>query len=193
MVHPHEVMTPSDFREYVRDLVKRHSLIERSMGEYLRALWAQVLEHRDEPVTFALLARLLEAAYTATPPPFDPAWLEVEELGWTWDERAGSYVIRSFVPATRTWRILERDISPFRILRHTLLKQISERYLLEEAPHLLTPQERSNLKNLWSNPDPYPYLEAAALALYSEDESEPTGALTWAELAFILATGRVYD
>lgn len=61
----------------------------------------------------------------------------------------------------------------------------------------LTEDERKRLENLWSNPDPYPYLEKAMYVLYGEVEEQgeehTSQVLDWTELAAILSIGRVYD
>ncbi|HPH97137.1 MAG TPA: hypothetical protein PKW33_11320 [Anaerolineaceae bacterium] len=46
------INTAADFRNAVLGLVQRHSLSERSMGAYLRVLWAQSQFRSAEPVTF---------------------------------------------------------------------------------------------------------------------------------------------
>jgi len=192
-----DITTALDFREFVRDLIRRYSLTDRTMGEYLRALWAAVLEHKDDLVTYGLLAQLLEAAYVVEPLPFDMEWLKERQPAWTWDSATGTYIIKGYDEETKSWVIKERNVDPFCILKHTILAQISERYLLETTPGDLSEKQYRQLENDWSNPHPYPYLESAMLAMYSEAEEQvahqQTEMLTWAELAAILSIGKIYD
>lgn len=192
-----EIITPLDFREFVYKLIKRHSLTNRTIGEYLRALWADVLDHKDDAVTYALLAHLIEAAYLVEPLPFNNDWLKVKRLGWHWDEESKSYIIKEYNVETKQWFISEHNVDPFRILKHTLLEQISERYLLENTSHLLTDKQRRQLANDWSNPEPGSFLGSALHVLYSDAEQElkeyGSEILDWAELTAILSIGQVYD
>lgn len=191
------ISTPRDFRDFVLDLIDHHSMTDRTIGTYLRALWAAMLQHKDNVVTYALLAQLIKSAYEIEPLLFDPAWLNVQQLGWTWDKNTESYIVKSFNKEARTWGISERNVDPFRILETTILAQISERHLLEDAPDSLTEKQSSYLKNNWSNPDPYPYLQTAIYVLYDETEEQTETSkmevLDWAELAAILSIGQVYD
>ncbi len=190
-----EITTASDLKEFVDKLITKHSLTERTMGEYLRAMWAAILKHKDDVVTYALLAQIIEAGYVIEPLPFDRNWLKVEQSSWTWDDGSESYAIRSFDRTNKRWVILERHIDPFRILKWTILTQISERYLLENEPNTLSEQEKRNLRNSWSNPDPYPYFQTAMYVLYEDHtgEEKTPQELDWTELAVILSIGQVYD
>ncbi len=192
-------MTVSGFRKFMEALITQYSLTPRTIGEYLRALWAAIGKHTQDTVTYSLLARLLESAYVIEPLPFDPKWLNIQPLGWSWDGSSGSYIIKEFDEKDRQWRIQEQHVDPFRILQHTLLSQISERYLIENTPETVTEQQRTRLKNDWSNPDPYPYpyLQAALFGLYSDasdaEEQTQDHDLDWGELAAILSVGKVCD
>lgn len=73
-----EIITASDFKEFVYALIDRHGLTGRMMGEYLRAMWAALLAHKNDVVTYALLAQIIEAGYVVEPLPFDHNWLKVE-------------------------------------------------------------------------------------------------------------------
>lgn len=193
-----EITTSSDLKEYVDALIDKHSLTDRTMGEYLRAMWAALLVHRDDVVTYALLAQIIEAGYVVEPVPFHSDWLTVERLNLTWDDDSASYAIRKFDEASKSWVILERHIEPFRILENTILEQISERYLLENKASTLSEQEHRNLSNNWSNPDPYPYLQTAIYVMYDEEaniqrKERAQAGLDWTELVAILSIGQVYD
>ena len=77
--------TQKDFCGFVRLLAREASTSDRSLEEYLRALWLLVQEHQDVSVSFSLLAQLLAAALTAPEAPFNEDWLSYEsppeELG----------------------------------------------------------------------------------------------------------------
>lgn len=188
------IHTAADFRNAVLELVQRYSLSERSIGAYLRALWAELQFRSAEPVTFELLFDLLDAAYTAEPCQFDPTWLGMKPLGWTWNSASNTYIIKGFDAAARTWVITEGDVEPFRILKCTLLAQIAERHQLEDAPQSLTAKQRDFLENNWSNPVPFAFLQTAVLTLYGDAQpTDPPDPIDWTALALILSIGQTYD
>lgn len=185
------------FKVYIFDMIQRYSLTDRSMEEYLRALWGEIQRHRKDPVTYTLLARMLENAYTSDPVPYDPGWKEVRRMGWTWDRKLKAYIIKVFDRETGQWIIKDRGIDPFEILKTTILQQITERYLLEHAENELSTKEREKLINNWSNPEPFTFNSAGVIALCSDmdtqDDPQPDKSLSWADLAAYLSIGQVYD
>lgn len=51
-----QVKTQQDFYNFVQKLAKEASSSERTLEEYLRALWLLVQANKDTQVSFALLA-----------------------------------------------------------------------------------------------------------------------------------------
>lgn len=185
------------FYEYVLDMVQRNSLTDRSMGEYLRALWGEIQRYREAPVTYALLAQLLENAYTSDPVPYNDDWKEVRRKGWTWDRKLKEYVTKVFDRKTGQWIIKERGIDPFEILKMTILQQITERFLLENEENELTEEEREKLINDWSNPEPFSFISTGLIAICPDKETredpQSDEYLSWGDIAAFLSIGQVYD
>ncbi|HPN52171.1 MAG TPA: hypothetical protein PKW33_11325 [Anaerolineaceae bacterium] len=137
---------------------------------------------------------LLDAAYTAEPCQFDPAWLSMKPLGWMWNSDSNTYIVKSFDASARTWVITEGDVAPFRILKCTLLAQVAERHQLEEAPQSLTAKQRDFIENKWSNPIPFAFLQTAVLTFYGDTQpTDPPDPIDWTTLALILSIRQTYD
>jgi len=193
-----EITNSFEFKNFVDDLIQQYSMTERTMGEYLRAMLVEVRKHEKDIVTYRLLAHIIKTAYAIEPVPFEKEWLRVKRPNWTWNEDTQSYAIKKYDETNKVWVIQEQDVDPFYILECTLLEQIAERYLLEDAPDSLTETQRRHLRNDWSNPDPYPYLQTAMYVLYGDAsdgvvQKNGSGNLDWTELAAILSIGQVYD
>src|SRR5262249_14867140 len=72
------IVTFGDFRQFVLLLAaKDGAAYLRTLEEYLFGFLSLVVEHAGEPPTYYLFALLLRDACSTSPPPFDPAWLEV--------------------------------------------------------------------------------------------------------------------
>jgi hypothetical protein len=69
-----------DLDSFVAALVAEREKHARSLEEYLRALRAAGAAHREaEVLSLSCFAGLLEAALRAEAPPFDPAWLTMDQ------------------------------------------------------------------------------------------------------------------
>jgi hypothetical protein len=70
--------TNRDLYLFVTGLAKAAERPERSLEDYLRALWRLGAERRElDAVPPAAFAGMLEAALREPPPPFDPRWADV--------------------------------------------------------------------------------------------------------------------
>lgn len=76
---PRPLQTNRDLYLFIAGLVAERGKHDRSLEEYLRALWAAGSAHRDaEALSLSCFAGLLETALRAEVPPFDPAWLDID-------------------------------------------------------------------------------------------------------------------
>src|SRR5260221_6556553 len=165
-----ELNTSQKFRDSVLDLLKRHNSYEGTLEEYLRALWAQINHSRQVMPSWDILFSLLEKAFSTPPAEFDPKWLAYEQpLNWSY--RDGSYVLeKSDYPDFRKIIIVESNVSEFRILKHTLLFEISDLYRMLEN-HLKRPGMElylgisSPTKNDWYNFDVRSFLECGTATM----------------------------
>ena len=70
-----DLHTNRDLYLFVTGLWPKDAPVERSLEEYLRALWQLGAARREhEAVPLPAFAGMLEAALHAPPPPFDPSW-----------------------------------------------------------------------------------------------------------------------
>lgn len=76
-----ELHTNRDLYLFVADVCQK-SETERSLEDYLKALWHLAAAHRErDALDLAAFTGLLEAAFRADPPPFDPRWLDERRHG----------------------------------------------------------------------------------------------------------------
>ena len=100
-------LTESAFIEYVDWLADQQQEADRSLEDYLRALWGAALECEAQMPCFTLFARLLTRAFSAQPAPFEEEW-------------------RSFTQPPRDWEEEGASLPDFEFLRRTLLFQIAD-------------------------------------------------------------------
>ena len=75
-----DIVTFGDFRQFVLLLAAHDGAAYRgTLEEYLCGVLSLVIAHASEPPTYALFARLLRDACSASTPPFDPAWLDLTD------------------------------------------------------------------------------------------------------------------
>jgi len=73
--------TNKDLYRFVDELQKTHEKNERSLEEYLRALWALAMKHKNaDAIELNDFTSMLEGAFTAPVPEFDYEWLKLEPL-----------------------------------------------------------------------------------------------------------------
>jgi hypothetical protein len=174
---PEQIRSARDFWEYVEQLVPEQfqGSYEGSLEEYLRSLWSLIQQHREEPPSFALFARLLRDAFDTEPVAFEDGWLAYTN------------------PPEP-----EGPLDDFEYLRATILFQIADLRRMEggqldnEWRYFGVP---SPTENYWYNFDPFTYLKCAAACLEAWD-GEPPGVRTtfgWSKLADFLEAGRIYE
>lgn len=175
-----DVRTSGDFFRYVRALSKslRAEQYDKSLEDYLSALWGIVQRCRYQPVTFTLLARVLDEAFDADPLSFDQGWLTYTKPPNLSDE----YMERAR---------LEDD---FGYLRGMLLFQISDLHRMAEAGTIDHPYRyfgiQSPTGHTWYNFDPSAFLECATTPVIDESQIVECG---WVDLAVLLWVGQIYE
>ena len=169
-----EVKTISDFRRYVLSLADgRATASNRSLEEYLRALWRCIQQIQAEAVTFSLLAQLLQDAFIVDPLPFDESWLQYGTL-----------------PDIHS----KANQEAFAVLQQMICYQIADLHRMDQA-NLLDNQFRyygidSPTGYRWFNFDPASYLGCAVQSI--QKESAFTDA-SWTDLAIVLWLGQIYE
>jgi hypothetical protein len=77
--NPGPLHTNRDLYSFIAGLVGEREKHDRSLEEYLRALWAAGSAHREaDALSLSCFAGLLETALRAEAPPFDRAWLAMD-------------------------------------------------------------------------------------------------------------------
>jgi hypothetical protein len=171
---PSQIKNIADFRRYVLLLADgRAALTDRSLEEYLLALFRLIQQAQAKPVTFALLGQLLQDAFSAEPLPFHESWLQYE------------------VPPD-----LDKDDNeqPFSVLQQMICYQIADLHRMAQAG-LLENEWRyfgidSPTGHRWFNFDPSSYLKCSVQSIRED------GILTdasWIDLAILLWLGQIYE
>ncbi len=175
-----QVQTASDLRAYVRACILQPHVqaFRGSLEDYLRSLWALIEQHRESPVSYGLLARLLADAFTQPPAPLDPRWLAYQK------------------PPADLRGDLSHIEDDYAFVREMILYQIVDLFMLAEEDTLyLTPHERylgarTPHGDSWFNLDPVSYLESASFAL---PDDSTRAACDWRDLALFLWLGQSYE
>jgi hypothetical protein len=146
---------------------------DRSLEEYLRALWVLVQSHRSEQVSWTLIGSILTDAFTIEPLAFDPQWLQYNEPP------------------------LRKNISdPYAYLQHMLLYQIADLHRMQEAGTLnLSPVTLyggidSPTGHRWYNFSTESYFECA---FSGAEEGNQSQECDWDSLADLLYLGQIYE
>jgi hypothetical protein len=180
-----DINTADDLYFAISQLVAQHRETARPLEEYLRALWAVSLRHRDEKsLTPNEFFGVLAEAFAAEPFPSEPElWLEaygdIYELGL---ENAPGYEGWEFRVRRQVIDLLEMDLSG----------QLADeqRYLGINAPR----------GSRWYNFDPCSFLECAAAGtlggreLHGIDRDNPVLTdISWEEFHDFLGEGQWYE
>jgi hypothetical protein len=172
-----QVKTQKDFCEFIRVLAKNASSSDRSLEEYLRALWLLVQEYKNDKLSFALLAQILADALTAPVAPFDDNWLNYEEP-----------------PAElHQGHPVEND---FEFLQKMLLYQIADLHrmreegVLDAPPHILWMGASRKGGSVWYNFEPATFLGIALGGIKADSDNTE---YDWSNLAIQLWLGQIYE
>jgi len=175
----------------------------KSLEEYLRSLWGQIIQRRDEKPTYGLFIELFRSAFRAPPIPLDPSWLDQSKnppdlLLRVFSDNHLRELARGGVPLAPVKP--EDAQSDFDLLEATILFQIADLRKMAER----RPMEEwgegvpSPTGHHWANLTPLMYLDGAIRGFVSHlgaghfrDTTETR--CDWASLAFILTLGQMYE
>jgi hypothetical protein len=140
------IQTNRDLYRAIAGLIKEQQSSERSLEEYLRALWTVAQMYRERPsLTVDEFYGLVFAAFTLPVPPFDPAWCS----RYTQDF--------AHLPGFGGWEA--------RLLRQVVdLREMSEQGMLEDKMRYLGIDSPRGQR--WYNFDPCTFLECATAGSY---------------------------
>ncbi len=176
-MNANQVINQQDFCDVARELSEQAASSDRSLEEYLRALWLLVQSNRDTQVTYALLAQILAEALVSPIAPFDPDWLSYEN--WP----------------TELWQ--KQPIQDdFAFLQSMLLYQIADlrrmkdEGVLDNRPFVLWLGIHRKNGATWFNFRPSTFLECAFRGLRVDPDST---ACDWSSLAELLYLGQIYE
>jgi len=172
-----QVKTQKDFCDFIRALANNASKSDRSLEEYLRALWLLVQKYKNDKLSFALLAQMLADALIAPVAPFDDDWLIYEEPP---SELSQNHPI-------------END---FEFLKKMLLYQIADLHRMREEGVLDTPPNILWLGasrkggETWYNFEPATFLNVALGGIKTDSDNTE---YDWSDLAIQLWLGQIYE
>lgn len=146
---------------------------DRSLEEYLRALWRLVQTHRNEQVSWTLIGSILTQAFTTEPLAFDPHWLHYD------------------APP------LQEDVpDPYAYLQQMVLYQIADLHQMQNAGTfslsraILYGGVDSPTGHRWYNFSTESYFECAFSGAEEKNQIEEC---SWADLADLLYLGQIYE
>ena len=191
-----DIHNAKQLREMVLSILEKHSEeYQGSLEEYLRSLWTVIQEKKSQEPSYLLFVEMLENAFTNPPAEFDAQWLDYKEP-LHWNYREDTHVLEAL--KGKKLIIVERDIDPFRILKHTILFQIADLYRMRE--NQLKNEFRylgvqSPTGNTWYNFDISTYLKCSMSGIggYDEDRENEFFKCEWSDLAGLLTLGRLYE
>ncbi len=171
------VKTQRDFCRFVKELAESNGYSERTLEEYLRALWPLAQANKDAPVSFGLLASVLAEAWVSPIEPFDPEWLSYTDP-----------------PAELSQGAQAAD--SFGFLKKMLLYQIADLHrmkqegVLDRPPHVLWLGASRKGGRQWFNFIPAYFLRCALGGM--DPEANHTDC-DWSVLAIFLWLGQIYE
>jgi hypothetical protein len=171
-----DVKTAADLSIFLEALVESTAPTFRgSLEEYLRALWKLIQEHREDTVSWSLLAHLLADAFITEPATFDEQWFV-----YTASPRA-------------LYQFDEAKEDDYEVIRTMILYQIADLRRMARAGSLDKSATELWLgidsgSERWYNFTPMTFLGAASpLTSVGEWESPKCN---WKDLARVLMTGQ---
>lgn len=164
----------------------------RTLEEYLRSLWSVINQNKDAEVSCELIFNILQIAFVTLPQEFNEQWLSYDDsLNWSYQN--GEYVIEGWDREKSKPIVVQRGISDFKILTHTILFQIADLHRMrgkelnyEWKYYGIT----SPTGNSWYNFDVFTYLACGTAGFNQEAKLEDCD---WVFLASILELGRLYE
>lgn len=172
-----QVKTQQDFYNFIEQLAKAAKNSERSLEEYLRALWVRLQASRDKPVSFTMLAQLLSTALTSTIAPFDPTWLRYKN-------------------PPRELSQMKPVEDTFAFAMNMLLYQIADLHqmkaegILDQPPHVLWLGVNRQGGRTWYNFVPAAFLDAGIGPMRADSQETDCD---WDILAIFLWLGQNYE
>ena len=176
-LNPNLVISQKDFCAFVEGLSKEAHKTERSLEDYLRALWLLLQVNKDAKVSYTLLAQILFQALTSPVAPFENHWLNYTspplELGQQ-------------QPVEDGFGFLEKMI----LYQIADLHKMKEEGVLDLPPHVLwLGASRKNGKT-WYNFVPSSFLFGAIGGLNTDSDNTDCD---WSILAIFLWLGQIYE
>jgi hypothetical protein len=172
-----QIKTQKDFCDFIRVLAKDASSSNRSLEDYLRALWLLVQKHKNDKLSFVLLAQMLNDALTAPVAPFDDDWLNYEKPP---SELSQNHPV-------------END---FEFLKKMILYQIADLHRMREEgaldapPHILWLGASRKGGSTWYNFEPATFLSIALGGIKTDSDNTE---YDWSNLAIQLWLGQIYE
>jgi hypothetical protein len=182
--------TNRDLYKSIRGLRDEWAGRQPPLGDYLRSLWQIVRADAAAPLSAERLLGWCAAAFSAPPPAFDQAWMDLKPAGWD-------------------------DDATFAEWESVILWQIADLRRMEAAGTLEQPDRYFGIDSpsgaRWYNFDPLGYLECGIRGTFGGfQESEvivlippesgsadspvyELPALTWADLCLVLEYGKEYE
>ena len=177
LLKPELVRTLKDFCSFVENLAKASQQSERSLEEYLRALWPLVQENKEAKASYTLFAQMLSQSLTSQIAAFDNGWLEYTspppEIGHSQPVEDGI----GFIKKMLLYQIAD-------------LHRMKEQGVLDQPSHILWLGASRKGGRTWYNFLPSTFLSCALGGLNANSE---TTDCDWSVLAVFLWLGQIYE
>jgi len=172
-----QVKTQKDYCDFVHALAESASASDRSLEDYLRALWLLIQGHKDSNLSFALCAQLLADALTSPVAPFDNEWLIFKEPPSELSQNQ---------PIQNEYQFLRKMI----LYQIADLHRISEEGALDAPPHILYMGASRKGGRTWYNFEPQTFLDVALGGMKADPNLTEWD---WGGLAIQLWLGQIYE
>ena len=185
-------MSANDLYNEISNLPKSYE--NRDLEEYLLALLKLVEEHKAEKLTFELLLKLLQNAFTSEPAGFNQDWLKITEAP---DRNIMSKKFTNPEIKFEVDKSFDFDRIGLYFTIAVIQFQISELHKMKGKQ--LEREDRyfgidSETGNRWYNFDPFTNLECGAACIIdnSKDQNDEME-INWQTLGELLEMGRIYE
>jgi hypothetical protein len=171
------VQTLRQMQASLRSIVERNKDANRSLEEYLRAVYCQIYPGCLEP-SYDVFVDILERAFTAPAVVFNPAWMATVGPPDVMKSTGINCVVDQLI-------FLISD-----------LRRMRDAGILDAEPHVLYGGVDSPTGHRWYNLEPHLFLACAAngaVAIAGEDADLEFPSPDWTEFASILDLGRDYE
>jgi len=172
-----QIKTQKEFCDFIHLLTKSANGFDRSLEEYLSALWLLAQKHKNDELSFALLAKMLDDAFVTPAPPFDLNWLNYEEPP---SELSQNYPVKN----------------KFEFFQKMILYQIADLHRMRQEGVFETPPQflwlGASRKGgvTWYNFEPVGFLYNALGGLEAGSNNTE---YDWGNLAIQLWLGQIYE